>query len=303
MNAQVLQALEDEPLPLSVVREVVESPPTTMRGHLRNLTELGVLEQVRREDLPAQLDLTLGPAGRGLLPVAGALRLWLSTAPDGEVELGTRAAKRTIKALIEGWSHCIVRAVAARPFSLTQLDGLISSLTYPALERRLTAMRDAGLLVACPSEGRGTPYAATDWLRRAIGPLAAAALWERSHIAEASTPVSRLDVESAFLLAVPLLTLPSELSGTCRLAVEMPRGGEHDFAGVRIEVRDGEVLSCTSRLAGPVDASLTGSTRAWLGAVIEGEPRHLERRGGDRELAAIFIDGLHGALFRVPQLP
>lgn len=303
MNAQVLRVLKDGPLPLSVVREVVEAPPTTMRGHLRELIGAGVLRQVRREIPPVQLHVTLAPAGYGLLPVGGALDLWLTSAPDREIEPGTSAAKRSIKALVQGWSHCILRAIAARPLSLTQLDGLIPTLTYPALERRLTAMRDAGLLVACPGEGRGTPYAATGWLRRAIGPLAAAALWERTYIPKASAPIGRLDIEAAFLLAVPLLALPSGLSMTCRLAVAMRHGDDHDFAGVRITVRDGEILSCTSRLAGPVDATLTGSTRSWLRAVIDGEPQHLEQSGGDRGLAAVLIDSFHGALFRVPQHP
>jgi DNA-binding HxlR family transcriptional regulator len=298
LNVQVLLALQDEPRSLSTVRKTVGSPPpTTMRGHLRKLSEIGILQRSRREEFPGQLDLALGPAGRGLLPVARALSLWLSSAPEGRVELGTPAAKSSIKALVEGWSHNIVRAIAARPLSLTELDDLIASLSYPSLERRLTAMRDVGQITARRSDGRGRPYAATEWLRKAIGPIVAAALWERVHVPEQSAPVGRLDVEATFLLAIPLVRLPSELSGACRLAVDLSRNGEHSLAGVVIDVREGEVVSCTSRLEGPMDAIATGSVRAWLLAVNNGELDGLEF-SGERELAERVVDALHGALLR-----
>lgn len=302
LNVQVLLALESESRPLSEVRKAAGlPPPTTMRGHLRNLTEIGVLQRSRRDDFPGTVDLTLGPAGRELLSVVGALKVWLSAAPGGPVQLGTPAAKSAIKALVEGWSHRIIRAVAARPLSLTELDGLISSLSYPSLERRLAAMRDAGQLVSCQTTGRGTPYAATEWLRRAIGPLAAGALWERTQIPARSAPIGRLDVEAAFLLAAPMLTLPSHVSGTCRLAVDMRGGRDQGHAGVVIDIRAGEVVSCSSRLSGPVDAAVTGSTRAWLRAISHREAGRLEQVGGAREFAGELVDCLHGIFVRVPQ--
>ena len=52
----------------------------------------------------------------------------------------------------------MMRALAARPLSLTELDSLISDLSYPALERRLSSMRIAGLVEAQPSQrGRRPP--------------------------------------------------------------------------------------------------------------------------------------------------
>jgi DNA-binding HxlR family transcriptional regulator len=302
LNVEVLTALQDEPTPLVDLRKAAGSPPpTTMRGHVRTLTKLGVVERFRHNQFPGNTDLALGAAGRDLLTVARAVEDWLAIAPDGPIEPGTPAAKSSIKALVEGWSNNVVRAIAARPLSLTELDGVIPSLSYPSLERRLVAMRDVGLIAARPSNGRGTPYAATTWLRRAITPLAAAAHWERRRIPTASPPISRLDIEAAFLLAVPMLTLASQLSGTCRLAVDMPRDREHDFVGILFDVQDGEVLSCSSRLAGAADVVVTGSSRAWLRAVIDREPGCLAR-SGDRELAAEVVDGLHGALFRSTQM-
>lgn len=303
LNVHVLTALADEPKSLVELRRAAGSPPqTTMRGRLRELTELGVVERIQRNGFPGNLDYELGPAGRELQPVARILDAWLAQAPEGPLEPGGPAAKSAIKALVEGWSTTIIRALAARPLSLTELDRLITSLSYPSLERRLGAMRLAGQIEACPGCGRGTPYAVTDWLRMGIAPLAAAARWERKHMPAEATPISRLDIEAAFLMTVPILIIPSHLSGICRLAVEVQSGAEHRLAGVMADTRDGRVISCASRLQGHADASVTGSAAAWLRAAIEGDTDHLEV-GGDAQLAATMIDGLHGALFQAMQRP
>lgn len=300
LNAHVLQALDEGAKPLVDLRRAAGSPPpTTMRGHLRVLTESGILERRRQEVFPGAVDYELGAPGRELIGVAQILRRWLGMSPEGELELGSPAAKSVIKALVEGWSSGIVRALAARPFSLTELSGIITGLTYPSLERRLGAMRLAGQIEPCPGGGRGTPYKVTDWLRHAIGPIAAAARWERHHLTEATTPIAKIDVEAAFLLVVPLLELSDSQSGTCRLAVESrTNSGESRLAGVMIGVEDGRVASCIARLEGEAGAWVFGSATAWLRALNEHEPDQLEL-GGDSALAEAVLEGLHTALFGV----
>jgi DNA-binding HxlR family transcriptional regulator len=301
LNVQVLHALAEEPMPLVDLRRAVGSPPqTTMRGHLRALTDIGVLERRRQNDFPGTVDYELSGPGRELLGVAGVLDSWLADSPEGAISLGNGAAKGAIKALVEGWSSTIVRALAARPLSLTELNRLISGLNYPSLERRLGALRLAGQIEACPGEGRSTPYAVTDWLRRAIAPLAVAARWERRHIPTAS-PIARIDVEATFLLAVPVLGLPTEMSGSCRLAVELRNGrGDPHLAGVLVEVREGNIVSCVARLQGEADAWVWGSISTWLQAVIEADTDRFEI-GGDCDLAAALFEALHGTLFGIKQ--
>jgi DNA-binding HxlR family transcriptional regulator len=272
-----------------------------MRGHLRALTEIGVLERRRQNEFPGSVDYELGDPGRELLAVARVLRDWLVRSPEGEpLPLGSVAAKGAVKALVDGWSSTIVRALAAGPLSLTQLNRLISGLNYPSLERRLGAMRLSGQIEACPGKTRGTPYAITTWLRQSIAPLAAAARWERQHLPADTAPIGRIDIESAFLLAVPLMNLPPATFGTCRFAVEIRNGGELDLAGVLVRVEDGRVVACVSRLEGAADAWASGTAPAWIRAVIEQEADQLEV-GGDCELAMILLEGLHSALFRVRQ--
>lgn len=304
LNVHVLQALAEEPRSLMDLRRAAGSPPqTTMRGHLRALTEAGILERRRRDVFPGSVDLELGRPGRDLLVVASILQSWLEMSPEGSLQLGTPASKSAIKAVVEGWSTGVVRVLAARPLSLTELNSVITLLSYPSLERRLGAMRLAGQIERCSGDGRGTPYTVTDWLRRAIAPFAAAARWERQYLPKQTAPIAKIDIESAFLLTVPLLSVASRHSGACRLAVESPNGtGENRLAGVMVGVEDGRIASCVSRLEGDADAWASGSVAAWLRAVTEGNPEQLEL-GGDSSLATSLLDGLHGVLFPTPSRP
>lgn len=297
LNVIVLQALAEGPRSLVELRREAGTPPqTTMRGHLRALTELKVITRRRQNDFPGSLDFELGPPGRDLATVAEVVRAWLSVAPDGPVPLGSIAAKSAIKALVEGWATSMLRALAAQPLSLTELDSLIAGISYPSLERRLAAMRVAGQVEAMSGRGRGTPYVVTEWLRRAVAPLAAAAHWESLHLPDQAPPINDRDSETILMLAVPLLRLEPELSGSCRLGVEMGGGERHRLAGVMAGLENGRIVSCVSRLEGYPDAWLVGPVAGWFDAVMKLDMGRLEM-GGESDIARGLVDGLHGALF------
>jgi len=296
LNVHVLTTLEEEPMTLVDLRRTLGSPPqTTMRGHLREMAGLGVVERARQADFPGAINFKLGPAGPDLLFVVSILRTWLANAPDGSLEPGAIAARSAIKALVEGWSSNIIRALAAKPLSLTDLNRLISNLNYPSLERRLSALRLTGLITPAPSGGRGTPYVATDWLRQGVALLAASARWERKHIPEKSAPIGRLDIESAFLLSLPLVNLSPELNGSCRLAVDVRGSAEHRLAGVVAQIGEGRVVACAPRLEGNPAAWVSGSAAAWMRAVVGRDPENLVV-GGDVELAEAIVTSLHWTL-------
>lgn len=274
------------------LRRAVGSPPqSTMRKQLRTLTELGVLERRQQEGFPGSVEYELGRQGRELLVVADVAQEWLAAAPEGAPPLGSAGAKSLIKALVEGWNSAILRAIAARPMTLTELNKLISTLNYPSLERRLGALRLARLIEAREGQGRGTPYGPTRWLRGGIGLLVAAANWERGCPAAGAPPPAKIDVEAVFLLTVPALRLPSDLSGSCRFAVELRSGSAKSFAGVLVEVEEGRVVSCVSRLQGQASAWASGSAGSWLDAVRTGNVEALEI-GGDCNLALSLLDSL-----------
>jgi DNA-binding HxlR family transcriptional regulator len=302
LNVHALQALEQEPTALIDLRRTMGSPPqTTMRGHLRTLTEIGAIECVRRAEFPVTVDYALAAGGRELLGVSKVLQSWLEQSPEGPLRLGDPGAKSAVKALVGGWSSGIIRALAARPLSLTALSRLIAGLNYPSLERRLAAMRLAGQIEAVPGESRGTPYRATRWLRGAVAPLAAGSRWERNRAAANSAPIGRLDVEAAFLLTVPYLRLPAETSGACRMAVELQGGSASSgLAGVLTTVDAGRVVSCVSQLTGPADGWASGTPTAWMDAILENDIEALEI-GGDGDLVRELTGGLRSGLLRVEQ--
>lgn len=292
LNVEILRALENEPRNLLDLRQAVGSPPqSTMRVYTRTLAELGVLERRRRNEFPATAEYTLTRSGQALITVAEVLERWLQVAPHGPLTIGSVAAKSATKALADGWSANIVRALAARSLTLTELNILIPKISYPSLERRLGAMRLANLIEAQPSNSRGVPYEATDWLHRAVLPLVAAVAWEQCHLREPEAKIGGIDAEAAFLLATPLISLGPEVTGRCRLSVEVRGASEPLFAGVIAAIEDGEVVSCTARLKGFAEASASGTPSAWIRQVSGATEPQLEM-SGDCALARAVVDAL-----------
>ena len=308
LNALILRVLSGGPMRLSDLRADLGGPAqSTLRGHLSKLVELGALTRCRGER-PSILAYELTPFGRDLLLAAEAAEGWLQLAPDGPVALDSAAAKVALKALVGGWSSTIVRALAARPLTLTELDKLIDNCTYPALERRLSAMRLVGQVELGPSDGgKGRQYTVSPWLRHAIGPLSVAARCERRHMANTTGPIGRLDVEAAFLLVAPTIELDEDSSGTCQVAVEAGRGDSgRPWAGAQLTLEKGAVTTCVAKIEAQPESWVLGPATAWLEAVISRDPERLGF-GGDAELGRDVVRGLHDALFDVrsvqPQSP
>lgn len=299
LNGLVVQALAEGPKRLSDLRQELGGPAqSTLRGNLTRLLELGVLERGAGAR-PSILAYELTEFGRDLLLAVGAIEAWLSIAPQGPVELESSAGKIAIKALIGGWSSTIIRALAARPLTLTELDKLIDGYTYPALERRLSAMRMAGMIDAGSEENgsNGHRYTVEPWLRKAIGPLSVAARCERRHMPSTTAPIGRLDIESAFLLVAPLVSVNRGVDGTFQLAVEDGRSNTgRPWAGAQITLEKGSVAACVARLEAQPENWALGPASAWLEAVIGRDPDVLHF-GGDVETGRQIVQSIHDALF------
>lgn len=298
LNLRVLQSLSERPMRLAELRKATGLPAqTTLRGHLTSLFEIGVLTKRPTQQMPFAVENELTPMGQELLDVSELLAIWLGQAPDGAIALEDSAAKGAVKALVDGWGSKMMRALAARPLSLTELDSLISDLSYPALERRLSSMRIAGLVEARKSQGAGTPYGVTDWARHGIAPLAAASHCERVHMRHNSAPVTQIDIEAAFLLAAPLVRLPARASGLCQLEVDAGPEILSRPAGVQVTVERGRVVSCLSHLEKDPPSRAAGPARIWFNAVRDGAFGQL-RFGGSRQIAEEMVMGLHSTFGR-----
>ena len=297
LHGLILRALANGPMRLAELRREVGGPAqTTLRGNLDTLLDMGALEKVRGNGRANMADNALTPLGREMLCVADAVDTWLARAPGGPLQLESEPGKAAIKALVNGWDSTMLRALAVRPFTLTELDNLISSFSYPALERRLAAMRLAGLVTPVRGNGGGTPYAVAEWLRMAMAPLLAAMRCERRHLPTETAPLARIDIETVMLLALPLVALPAGADGVAQLAVHGGNGSGRRSAGIRLTAENGRIVACTSKLEARPESWVGGSAVHWLDALVEGGSDQLEVCG-DRTITLGVVDNLHRALF------
>jgi DNA-binding HxlR family transcriptional regulator len=297
LNLHVLRALSDRPMRLAELRQVTGLPAqTTLRGHLGGLEAIGAVAKHPTQQMPYAIENGLTAMGEELLQVADALDIWLKRSPQGSISLDSGAAKGIVKAFVDGWGSTLIRSLATQPMSLTELDREITELSYPALERRLSSMRMAGLVMAQPGTGSGTPYALTDWARRGVRPLAAAAHCERAHMGRRAAPVTEIDIEGAFLLATPLVDLQDSSSGICQLEVEAA-SDLRSQSGVRVKVEQGKVVACECGLDEDRPSYAIGTTKKWFTAIKDGTVDEL-RFGGSRQFAESFVRAMHATLMR-----
>lgn len=302
LNVPILRAHSDGPLRLPELRERLGgAAQTTLRGHVGNLRGIGALSRHVLSGMPYTVENELTEMGREILSVAEVVEAWLLQAPQGPISLGSEPAKGALRALIGGWGSTMLRALAARPLSLTELASLIGGLSYPAIERRLSAMRAARQVERLAGSGNSTSYVVTDWVRQAVAPLAVAGRCECKYMPGESGSLTRIDIEAAFLLAVPLASLGEDASGSCLLGVDTgtiePGVAERRLAGVRVVVESGKITSCVSRLDREPRTWALGTVDTWLDALIDHRLDRLRIGGEAPDLVRDLVEELHRALF------
>lgn len=266
---------------------------------LEIIADTYLVEPVDPDVDPAEIDedtmLRPSQAGQDLLFVTSVLERWLSECPDGPLALGPDAAP-ALSALLNGWASTVIHTLAAAPLTVAETVEAIEILDYDTVDERIEEMLDTGLVETLEEPNEEERYEVTEWLRPAIAPLAAAARQELRHPLEDTAPISALDVQTAFLLTLPLLDLPEELSGSCSLAVELEDGVAGSPTGVTVQIENGRLISCELCLADDVDAWASAPASAWLDSVIERDSSEV-RSGGNGHLAASLLDALHERLF------
>ena len=302
LNAEVLRIHSEGPQRVSKLHERIGwAAQTTLRASVGMLVEAGALTKADESQYAVEHSLTA--AGREMLFVADVLEDWLERNPDGPIAADSKAARSAIKSLTEAWSSALVPTLASRPYSLSELDELMPEVDSPALARQLTKMRSARQIARPRGESSTTPYVVTDWLRRAIAPLAAAGRCERRYLKGATAPITKVEVEGAFLLTLPLVSLPQTANGSCALVAHTGAegadggGGADGLAGVTVEVARGHVAACTSSVEDCPGTWGLGAPEAWLDAVIDGDVRALRFGGAEPRLPLALVKGLHRELF------
>lgn len=85
-------------------------------------------------------------------------------------------------------------------------------------------------------------------------------------------------------MAIPFVALPADVTGNCRLAVELQGGTSPVLAGVVASFDRGRLASCSVRMEGEAAAWATGSAMSWLREMNGAQGTQLEL-GGDTRLA------------------
>ncbi len=233
--------------------------------------------------------------GHEALFVAFIVERWLQSAPHGPVSFDGPEAEGSVAALAEAWSATVVHMLAREPMTLRELDERIDDLGRRGLKRHLGAMQGTGQIEAL-TDGGEPIYALTDWARAGIAPLIASARLERRHPMEGMAPIDALDVDAGFRMSLPLLTLPRELSGTCRLGLNLKEDESVGLTGVTARIEEGRVVSCRDGLETAANAWAAATAADWLDTVIEPDAKRV-RTGGDRWLSGAVLDNLHKTLF------
>lgn len=301
LNSLILRAHVDRPMRLLELHKRLGASQSTLREYLASLIELGALSKQDLQRTPRAVATALAGLGHELLLVADVMEDWLARAPEGPIELCSEQGKAAVKALAAGWDSRVFGFLATGPRSLTELDGLIEEISYPALERRLATMRARDLIEVVPVDRPGTFYTVTEWARQAVAPLAVATRCEYRHFRDSSEPITNVEFEAALLLALPLITLPHRSSGACVLAVDL---GDPDDpsdtrqSAVRVEVERGRI--CSISLPEPSELTslprIQASLLPWFEAVIDGSPQRLYG-DGDPSLPVGLAQGLRETLF------
>lgn len=265
------------PVKRRILREMIERPLATEGG----------------------LEYRVTAGGREALFVGFVIERWLQSAPRGPLPFESKEAERAVAALAGGWSTTAMHALAREPLTLTELHERVEGLGWRALKSQLAAMRDADQVEEHVDGAGETIYTMTNWLRAGIAPLIASARLERRNPQESMAPIDALDVEAGFRCSLHFVELPRELSGTCRLGINLEDDESGCLTGVTAKIEQGRVVSVQAGLDELADARAAGSAGDWLDTVIEPDTKRV-RTGGDGWLAHALLDSLHKALFGIP---
>ena len=243
--------------------------------------------------------LVVTDKGEEFLFVARAMERWLGNRPRGPLQLGPYAAG-PLAALVCCWSATVTHALAPEPQTIDELDRAIAVLDRDTIAEHVEALVRSGQAREAPGPGSAR-YTLTDWGREAITPIVAAVRYERRYPERDVLPPDVFDVEAAFQMALPLVSLPEDLSGACRLGVRIPEAAPL-LAGASVQVERGCVISSTALLDEAPENFLTGLPLDWCEAVTEPKRPKLTW-GGDRRITAGLIAALHERLFTGVELP
>jgi DNA-binding HxlR family transcriptional regulator len=302
LNRDILTLLANEGSQPLFALVALAASPSTLREHLSELIEAGVVVE---GGTPRAREHSLPTAGSELVKRIQVVVDWLGSdsAPD---MVSPATGWRIFGQMGDTWSGVRLEWIARCRPGPADLDEGFPGVSGRQLKEEFKMLRLSGLIVV----GKDGRYSLSPWGAEAIGVLAEIARWEQDFLPEIAAPIEPADATVAMLAALPILRLPEHLSGLCTLSAEAEAGGDGSakVAAVWAEFRHGRVVKLAEgRPPRPADAWVSGPFSAWLSAVLDGRLRALNCAGKDgyRELAEAVVAELHARLtgFRTKRSP
>ena len=159
--------------------------------------------------------------GKDLLFVADVLEAWLANAPEGALRVGSAAADRKIAAL-----H------AAND------SGFLGGSVEPPPPGVLAA----GIAEEVAGEDGSKRYELTDWGRRGIGVILAAARAESRHVPGAPR-LTPSQLSGLLRMTLPLVELPDDVEGVVQFGIDPdPDDATSSAAGLWLRIEGGRIV-------------------------------------------------------------
>jgi DNA-binding HxlR family transcriptional regulator len=189
------------------------------------------------------------------------------------------------------WTLLIVRDLVSGPRRFVELQRVLPGISTEQLRSRLNRMVADGMLTR--KRYREVPprvdYELTERARSLAPILGELARWGYEWTWSAPRPAEAIDLGAIFRLIPGLMNTDGSLTGTVELVVTDGRGDEPmnyvvSLAGGGANLSEGD--------SDKADASLRGSTEAWIAVLSPLGDRDALQRTGDRGLANALLDVL-----------
>jgi DNA-binding HxlR family transcriptional regulator len=287
----IVVALECGPLrPADLKRRFPAAPHATVMDRLRALAHHDVIVRDRVADDMRATIYSLTDCGRDLGAIAvSAARLECASAHGNHSAAGNcRPAGETAIRLMAPVSRAIRRVLADGPLVLSELERRLPHEPHSSIRRRLHELQRSGQVEAWQGRADQSFYELVRESRRMalLGLLATG--WEQRWTSQ-HAPLT--GVGEVLHMIAPLVRIPSQREGVCRLHVEC-QCGEPD---VHLAVGKGKIAALPLPPILGFNAVATASPAAWNHALLRGDLGGVAI-AGDRALLADLVSALSDVL-------
>lgn len=200
---------------------------------------------------------------------------------------------RTLDLVGDKWTLLIVRDLAAGPRRFVELQRVLPGISTEQLRSRLNRMVADGMLTR--QRFREVPprvdYELTERARELLPVLGELARWGYEWSWSSPRENELVDIGAIVRLAPGLVRPARGLSGSIALAVTDLSGDRRDLSYV-VTLAKGQVTVAETTEVDGVDATVSGTEKAWIAAFVPSGSRDALEVSGDPALAGAVLDGL-----------